>query len=255
MNGGVIGKAVARKSGVWVANDVVNNPNGLRKFLGEKCLSFNGSDSKVQVASYSQLLLTNSFTIELWMKPANLNDSLKYLLSKNHGSNANSYALIWKFENNDVEFFSFQYTGSNPREGSAITIPDTNWHHVAYTYDGSTWSGYLDGGLVFSTSRTFSLPTGSYPFFLGSSPAGNYFNGYIDEVRVWNTRRTQVQLQANMRRPLDLTDIKDLSLVAYFPLNEGTGSLTKNLALGGNDGTISNASWVTADASWWCKAA
>ncbi|MEK7165201.1 MAG: LamG domain-containing protein, partial [Patescibacteria group bacterium] len=71
--------------------------------------------------------------------------------------------------------------------GSGITIPDTNWHHVAYAYNGSTWAGYLDGVVVFSTSSIFSLAASDKSLFLGAlNSSGFNSNASLDDMRIYN---------------------------------------------------------------------
>ena len=36
-----------------------------------------------------------------------------------------------------------------------MPLEDTEWHHIAYTYDGVTWSGYIDGIQVFTHDGAF----------------------------------------------------------------------------------------------------
>ena len=57
------------------------------------------------------------------------------------------------------------------------------WSHVAAVYNGTTINLYLNGVSVLSTA----IVNTDYdtPIYIGSVPAGNeYFNGYIDELRV-----------------------------------------------------------------------
>src|SRR5439155_1685078 len=82
--------------------------------------------------------------------------------------------------NNTVEFYASGFTGSDPRPGSGIVLNDTNFHHIAYKYDGVTWAGFLDGQPVFSVARTFSLAASTGKLYLGAfRPDGHYFAGSL----------------------------------------------------------------------------
>lgn len=86
----------------------------------------------------------------------------KYIAFLRDGGGAgNQAAVIFGYVANKIEFFAPQFTGADPRTGSQITVPDTNPHTFAYCYDGSNWSGYIDGVQVFSVSRTFSCNVAS----------------------------------------------------------------------------------------------
>ena len=161
------------------------------------CLVFDGVNNYVQVSDSSSLDLTNNFTIALWVKPGNLTQTNKYILSK-LGPGDNAYAIIWEYLNDNIEFYSSSYTGSNPRTGSNIPITNTNWHHIVYTYNGSTWAGYRDGENIFSLSRTFSLNASTGNLLLGTyNGSGSwFFNGTIDEARIYNRALSPAEILA-----------------------------------------------------------
>jgi hypothetical protein len=78
-----------------------------------------------------------------------------------------------------------------PYIASATTdINDNQWHYLVGTYDGSTMKCYVDGSLE-GTNTSFS---GNLPVRIGDlrigadydTTPGNFFNGSIDEVRVYN---------------------------------------------------------------------
>ena len=70
---------------------------------------------------------------------------------------AGQAAVISGYVADTIEFFATSYTGTDPRPGSQMVVTDNLPHAFCYTYDGAIWSGYLDGQLVFSVARTFSL--------------------------------------------------------------------------------------------------
>gem|GEM_PF-6296083 len=166
------------------------------------CIGFDGVNDYIQVGDSDSLDLTNEFTIVLWMKPGNLTQTNKYILSK-LGPGDNTYAIIWEYLNDNIEFYSSSYTGSNPRTGSNIPITNTNWHHIVYTYNGSIWAGYRGGENIFSLSRTFSLTTSTGNLFLGhfegvSTCGGSScgFNGITDEAKIYNRALTAGEICA-----------------------------------------------------------
>ena len=162
-----------------------------------KAINFDGNGDYVDIPDNNSVDLTNSFTISLWLKPSDLTQTNRYLISKrNDAGTDNSYSIIWEYVDNQVEFYSGSYTGSNPRTGSGITISDTNWHQIIYSYDGTTWAGYLDGINKFSTARTFSLTTSSIDLLIGTfNASGFYFNGLIDEVKIYNSALTSDEIK------------------------------------------------------------
>ena len=67
--------------------------------------------------------------------------------------------------------------------------------------------------------------------------AAGFFNGVLDEVRIWNVARSQAQIQAS--RDLELTS--GTGLIARYGLTEGTGTTTASSVAGAPAGTLAAA--------------
>src|SRR4029079_789318 len=126
-------------------------------------------------------------------------------------------------------------TGLNHPITGVATIPvsNTTWHHVAVTYDSTTgvWVLYLDGvqdatatvaaGTNTRVPRSDSIQHAGIGTAMNSTGSqSGFWNGRIDEVRIWNVARTAAQISAN--RNLELTS--GTGLVARYGLNEGVGT-------------------------------
>ena len=156
--------------------------------------SFDGSNDYIKILHDNSLDLVNSFTIELWMKPAVLTQTNRYVLSKLSGASDNTYSVLWEYTDNQIEFYSGAYTGDAPRTGSGITISDTNSHYICYAYNGSIWKGFRDNTNVFSLSKNFDLSPTNDDLFFGDLNGGTTynFNGVLDEIRISNIGRSTV---------------------------------------------------------------
>ena len=136
---------------------------------------------------------------------------------------------------------------NHPVNGSTA-INTGAWHHVAATYDGTSWKLYLDGSL--EATSTVSQPPASasdVPVALCSalnstSVASGFFDGVVDEVRIWNLARTQAEIQSTANSQITTPTG---GLVARWSLDEGTGA-----AIGGSAGTTVNGSVTGADFAW-----
>jgi len=121
-------------------------------------------------------------------------------------------------------------------EASADFMNYDNWHHYAGVSDGQNSYLYVDGNLVDTQALAES---GSYALNIANTDIGRhwhteqttgFFNGYIDEVRIWSSARTPTQIQSFMNATLNGTEP---GLEAYRNFNDGTATdLTQN----GHDG-------------------
>ena len=67
------------------------------------------------------------------------------------------------------------------------------WHHVAYTYDGTTHKLYIDGALV-CTSTAAPNAHAVTRAQLGAYNSGGSFNGGLDDIRIYNAALTATQV-------------------------------------------------------------
>jgi len=77
------------------------------------------------------------------------------------------------------------------------------WAHLAGTYDGATERLYVNGVQVASKAQTGSIISSANPLQIGGDKIyGQFFQGLIDEVRVYNRALTANEIQNDMNRPL-----------------------------------------------------
>nr|NQU90707.1 LamG domain-containing protein [Bacteroidota bacterium] len=113
------------------------------------------------------------------------------------------------------------------------------WTHFALVYDGTNVKVYANGDLKANQER--SLNTISNTFYIGKW-GGNYFDGQIDELHVWNTARTQEEIQSTMN--VELTG-SESGLLAYYPMNEGSGTAINDNSTNSYTGTLfGSPTWV-----------
>src|SRR5215210_8238177 len=133
---------------------------------------------------------------------------------------------------------------NHPVNGSTV-ITSNVWHHAAATYDGTSWKLYLDGALdgslaVGQPPRSDSIQHAALGTAMTSTGAAlGFFQGALDESRVWNVARTQPQIQS--AKDYELSSAS--GLVGRWGLNEGGGTSAAT-STGSVNGAIVNAGWV-----------
>ena len=99
-----------------------------------------------------------------------------------------------------------------------IVVNDGLWHHIAVSFDGTDLKGYVDGVLDINSSK--SLNTNGNVLRIGRRAVpddGEYFNGEIDEVRIWDVARTQAEIQSSM----NFVASPQAGLIAYYKFDDG----------------------------------
>ncbi len=200
-------------------------------------LDFDGTDDYVTIADSPSLRMTNTMTMEAWINPdasANVN---RMIINKEGEYEVALFAdgtINWAFDNVDPDW-SWHNTG--------YQVANDQWSHVAVTYDNGTVSTYVNGTLVdvyYGSGAIGDSHATLDELRIGgrsNSPAGKFFDGEIDEVRVWNTARTQGQIQANLTT--DLTGA-ETGLAGYWKFEEGVGTTAYDLTSNNNDGVLTD---------------
>ncbi|MCP4111319.1 MAG: hypothetical protein GY749_38290, partial [Desulfobacteraceae bacterium] len=209
-------------------------------------LEFDGTDDYVEV-SYSDALNSSVFTVETWAKVDGGSGTWRSVMTSR--DNFPQRGFIFYASTSDNWQFWIGNGSTWPKiTGSSVVTGE--WTHLAGVYDGTTMTFYINGVSAGSLDADLSLNT-EQPLRIGAGSTESetpdfYFNGSIDEVRIWNTARTESEIMVYMNRPL--TGYEN-GLAAYYQFDKVSGSTLPDFT-GGNDGTLYNSpSWVTSGAT------
>ena len=220
-------------------------------------LDFDGSNDYVEVSSSESLNFgTGDFTISLWVNSTLTSDGIliEKILDASSTSGGNGWAIAL-LSTGRYRFYITDTQEGNPTNFNSTSASnrDGKWHHLAIAVDrDSNVSFYIDGKLddveTGVTDETGSL-SNDYPLLIGINYNKNAtkdmpFNGLIDEVRIWNTVRTQAQIQEYMCETLTGSES---GLVAYYRMTDGSGTSLTDNSTNSNTGTLhnmDNSDWV-----------
>ena len=217
-------------------------------------LNFDGTNDYVSVNTGSNSL-SAPFTVEAWVNPGNASNTMTILSARSPSD----------------EGFDFKVKGGNTIHadiGNGSTWITTSadatyayavgqWVHIAYVVTNVGYSIYANGNKV--GSGTFSgsplLFNSSHALSIGSvAGSSEFFNGNIDEVRIWNSALCQGVIQNNMNAELQLPQT---GLVAYYKFNEGmvgpnNFTVTTAVDSSGSNyaGTLHNFALTGATSNW-----
>ena len=217
---------------------------------GNGVLRLDGDADYVEVPDSPSLDLQAMMTVEMWMKVDSLvSGSVDILLNKEdayecgvtvqteHAAQNFVYSLsvdgLWaprKIRNSsglNLEYSreSLEGSGVGFRSGwydGKERLEFGQWYHVAITYDGELANAYVNGKLTASypvdgliDSRESVLRIG------GRTKFHTFFQGQLDEIRIWNIARTSQEIQHTMYTTLTAAEE---GLVGYWNFDDGSAA-------------------------------
>jgi hypothetical protein len=163
-------------------------------------LSFDGVNDWVTVNDASSLDLTNGMTLSAWIYPAALGGVWRTVILKEQAGQL-VYALYANTQGNRPSGHVFIARDIDTR-GNAV-LPLNTWSYLATTYDGATIRLYVNGTQVSSKAVTGSMPNSNGALRIGGNSVWTeWFQGRIDEVRVYRRALSAAEVQTDMNRPL-----------------------------------------------------
>ena len=170
-----------------------------------KALSFDGEDDYISQKSLFHNVV-NTFTTELWVSPSAVHQIDSESTSRTLGTSGQRYA-IWPPQgdasygaSNAGAGISIGTNGVSVYEHAAHYMPPLlvhsgaiySWTHVVVVYENKQVKLYLNGNLIRTgtSPKKYIHPSGQ----IGGGSYG-YFNGIIDEVRIYNRALTAEEIK------------------------------------------------------------
>ena len=231
---------------------------GFSQLRAQNTLDFDGSNDYIDCGNDTSVQIAGKkITLEAWI-----------------------YATAWKTNAYDGNVICKEYNTSNYgymlRVGAGgklnFALGDGTWHeitttaqmslntwyHIAGTYDGTMMRAYINGVNVDSLAYTGSISkTPNNNLTLGAHLTySRYFQGQIDEVRIWSICKTPAQIASGRNNELCASQS---GLRAYYKFNQGKPAQSNtnvkkltDLSGYGNTGTLYNFT-LNGSASNWLK--
>lgn len=241
---GTIGLDKAKRKNAVVNLDWDIKPKGT-------AYSFNNSYLTLNNVGFVQPTEMEDITVSFWVKTPTVQTGT--LLSNGRGTTddlmqSNGFRNKWSINmtsDGNLELMT-EDIGYNLTTQS---IADGNWHHIAFVVKRrGTINAYIDG---METTSVSSLNIGGISgnkFLVGARLVedvsnieiiDNYFTGYLDEIRLWNTARSLEQIKRDRFFEID-PESEGLLLYMDFNQEEGNtsnGPKYNHLAINNTTGT------------------
>ncbi len=214
-----------------------------------RALALDGRTGCLEVADSSALhSLSNALTLELWFKAKSFSpddQGVACLLRKNVTANSENFFLRFRTAAQEPVMEFCPGHGIGVLRAPFRFRRDT-WYHLAATYDGAVARVFVNGTALGSEALSGRIAIDSSELLVGRGDpdysGGEYFDGALDEIRIWNMARSQKELQATATVPLTG---KEAGLVAYWNFDDGAA---QNLAANGERGVLKGEARIVESA-------
>ena len=167
--------------------------------------------------------IVGNITIEAWIKTTS--SAGQFAVTKYSNSLFSESGFEFGTNQGKAVIYGRAGVGQYLSSGLSTTfVNDGRWHHIVGQVEQNVWRIFVDGVLENSTAYSYSggdlrtpeaMTIGTYTYLNNF-----YFQGEIDEVRVWRTARSAADIQANMCRKYATAPT---DLVAYYNFDQSSG--------------------------------
>lgn len=181
-----------------------------------------------------------NITMSAWIWPVADSDTKAIATARDSAADG----FLWYVTGS--ENLNIKMNGTTANSGS---VQANTWQHVAFTWDGSTITSYLNG--VPSTASKSGTADLSDVLTIGNEVGSSYaFNGYICNVGIWDATLTQSQIKSIMNKNYaGLTSSEKTNLVSWWNLDEAISlaniSDEPNIVLNQHAGSTEVGNWAS----------
>ncbi len=157
-------------------------------------LSFDGNDY-IDLGTPTSLNITQQISISAWIKRSALGGSDSIICKRL--TTGNIQYCLRMFPDNKAYIGTYNGSSWTRAFSTSELISTTDWYHVLGTYDKSNFKIYINGVLENTQSYSSDLNNTSGKTSIGKMGEQNsdFFNGLIDDVRIYNYALTDTQIK------------------------------------------------------------
>jgi hypothetical protein len=237
--------------------DLGYTSNWIDRTAGNNCLQFDGVDDYVDISATDAPSFSNGISITGYVKWNKFN-SWSRIIDMGTGPIADNILIANNGTSSNLTFSI--YKGSAVTNLNSQTNLNLNqWYYIAFTVSATGEAKIYVDGVLDKTATGFNLPNTLVRTkqYLGKSnwSSDAYFNGYIDNVSIWNKTLSQAEVATGA------TDFvgNESGLLHYYRFNQGTTgvnntaitTLTDAVTAGKKDGVLNNFTLQPVGISNW----
>ena len=212
-------------------------------------LKFKGTDGYVDCGVVSVVIPADRFTLELWISPGATEaeqDSNSGPMCKAESGIGWSWQLRHRTLRSLEGYLGFQANTSEGPKWVSVNqylYPDVKYY-IMVVFDGTNLSMFVNNALTDQVAIT-GIVASNAPLLIGQDGWGGIYNGVVDEIRLSDIDRNEVERSVAWNTGVGNRFSVDEHTVALWHMDEGTGTLVHD-ETDVNDGLISgDVEWVT----------
>jgi len=175
------------------------------------CFIFNGTNGRINCGNiFNEEGIKYNMTASVWFKTSNATQTEAYIISKKQYSTDNRAFGIY-ITNQNV-YWNI-YNDSNASVDQPASFNAGEWIYVVGVWESGLQKIYLNGMLVLYQNRTFSKINDSTSIFMINAVdngVSGFFDGLIDDVRIYNSALSSAQVKQDYIAGLDSLMSKNL---------------------------------------------
>jgi hypothetical protein len=227
-----------------------------------QAFDFDGTNDYVEIPNSSSLAISSHLTLSAWVRPESFGpgDGTGAILWKGNSiasASGQSYALMWS--ETGVAFRLGE--GSKIYQTSSVPLPLETFSHVAATFDGTRMNLYVNGKLVTSRDTVPGQISASFgnlliggatttPGSFGGDPTRFYFEGQIEDVRIYNEALQPSEIAALLPDAIPeliIVSVQDGVFSVEWPSSVQGWTLQTSEILAANNWTVVSLAHITDD--------
>lgn len=213
-------------------------------------LDFDGTNDYLSTSLVTNTYsLKDGFSASLWVKLDDVSTTQDFFGRYGNGSARFYFGISGTYVRAAI---------GNSWNASTIThgMSTGTWYHIAYTFSGGssgTFTYYLNGSSVGTRAYTWTADSSSYePMHIGGLKNGsnlhqNPTNGKLDEFALYNSTLSASDIAAIYNSGAPANQSSDSNLVAYWRMEENTGTTVADSSSNSNTATLNNGPTFSTD--------
>src|SRR3990167_4191157 len=205
----VLVQHLAETSGTTSNDSTSNNNDGTKVSATEPnpttsgqidgAQTFDGSNDKVSMSS-AIVPTSGNFSISTWFKTTDITNN-KVLVSQ-YGSPYPAGRFFLEINRTSGKSGFFQGDAAGAITG-VTSFSTTNWNYLVVTRSGNNFTVYMNGTQDATATSSVGIQNIVTKIGLGDGSFSDYFNGFLDEIRISNSARSSAWIAASYKSEAD----------------------------------------------------